>query len=69
MMQVTYKDAKKVKTVPIILFGSIAITAGFGIYLYLPLAFLEMNLTMILKVFFAILMGMLFGITLIVSNL
>ena len=41
---------------------------GLAIYVLLPLSLLKQNYAMILDVFFAILLGMLLGITLLVSN-
>ena len=53
---------------PFILVGSLTVGFGFAIYLLLPLAFLQMNMSLVLYVFFTILMGMLLGITILVSN-
>ena len=55
--------------IPYIMFGMISVVFGLSIYLLLPKSLLTNNYTLILNVFFAILMGMLLGITLLVSNL
>ena len=65
---VSIKDSKKLNVIPYILFGLISVGFGLSIYILLPLALLKQNYGMILDVFFAILMGMLLGITLLVSN-
>ena len=65
---VSIKDTKKLNVIPYILFGLISVGFGLSIYILLPLALLKQNYGMILDVFFAILMGMLLGITLLVSN-
>ena len=65
---VSIKDSKKLNVIPYILFGLISVGFGLSIYILLPLALLKQNYGMILDVFFTILMGMLLGITLLVSN-
>ena len=42
---------------------------GIGIYYFLPLSMLSMNFSLILRIFFLILLGMLFGLTLLSFNL
>ena len=68
-MLITFKDTKKLNRIPYILFGAITVCFGLSIYLFLPLALLQMNYTLLLTIFVAILMGMFFGLTLLVSNL
>ena len=51
------------------LFGFIAVGFCLSIYLFLPYSLLTLNFSMILQVFFLILMGMLFGITLLVGQI
>lgn len=68
-VKVSFTDSKKLDLVPYILFGSIAVGYGMTIYLVLPLSLLEGNFTLILQIFFLILMGLLIGITLFVTNL
>ena len=65
---VSIKDSKKLNVIPYILFGLISVGFGLSIYILLPLALLKQNYGMILDVFFTILIGMLLGITLLVSN-
>ena len=52
-----------------ILFGGICTLFGITIYLLLPLSLLLQNLGMILAIFLALLMSMMLGLTLFVSNL
>lgn len=52
-----------------IVFGTIAVTYGLSIYYFLPLAMLSFNFALILQIFFAILVGMLFGLSLLAFNL
>ena len=66
---VTIKDTKRLDRIPYILFGTITVGYGLSIYILLPLSLLQMNYTLVLTVFLAILMGMLFGVTILVSNL
>ena len=51
------------------LFGLIAVVYGLSIYYFLPLSMLSMNFQLILRIFFFILLGMLFGLTLLSFNL
>lgn len=53
---------------PYLIFGVLATTYGMSIYLLLPLALLSFNLTLILEIFFLILIGYLFGLILIAIN-
>ena len=52
-----------------IVFGVIGVTFGLGIYYFLPLAMLSFNFALILEIFFAILIGMLYGLSLLAFNL
>lgn len=52
-----------------IVFGVIGVTYGLGIYYFLPLAMLSFNFALILEIFFAILLGMLYGLSLLAFNL
>ena len=47
----------------------IGVSYGLGIYYFLPLALLSFNFALILQIFFAILLGMLFGLSLLAFNL
>lgn len=66
---VTFIDNKTKDVLPFILFGSVAVVFGMSIYYGLPAAMLELNLGLILSIFFLILMGLLFGLTLFAVNL
>lgn len=52
-----------------IVFGSVGIIYGMGIYYFLPLAMLSFNFALVLQIFFAILIGMLYGLSLLAFNL
>ncbi len=52
-----------------LLFGSIAVLFGITIYYGLPVAMLELNLGLILSIFFMLLLGLLLGLVLIAVNL
>ena len=65
---VSFHDSKKLNIVPYLLFGLIGSGFGLAIYIMLPLSLLKQNYGLILDVFLAILIGMLLGITLLVSN-
>jgi len=51
------------------LFGGVGTLFGVMIYFVMPLAVLSFNLGLLLEIFFLILLGMLFGLTLISLNL
>lgn len=51
-----------------IIFGSVVSVVGFLIYYLFPLSLLTNNLTLLFYIFFALLLGMLFGFTLLSSN-
>jgi len=50
------------------LIGVILVIYGASIYIFLPLALISSNFGLLLLVFFGILMGMIFGLTIFVSN-
>lgn len=52
-----------------IVFGLVSVAYGLAIYYFLPLSMLSMNFKLILRIFFLILLGMLFGLTLLSFNL
>ena len=54
---------------PYVLFGSLSVVYGTTIYYFMPKAMLELDLNLILQIFFLILLGMLFGLTILASNL
>lgn len=49
--------------------GSLTVVYGLSIYYFLPIAMLELNLQLILRIFFLILLGMLLGLTILSLNL
>jgi hypothetical protein len=53
---------------PYLLIGIILFIYGASIYVFLPLALISSNFGLLLLVFFGILMGMIFGLTIFVSN-
>jgi hypothetical protein len=59
----------KVNVIPYLLFGLITVTYGVCVFFLLPYSLLTLNLSLVLGIFFAILIAMLFGLTLISYNL
>ena len=66
---ITFTDNRNPSMTPYVMFGSIALIYGVSIYYWLPKAMLEMNLNLILQIFFLILLCMLFGLVVLASNL
>lgn len=60
---------KNVKVLPYITFGLIFVGIGSIIYVVLPKALLAENASLILQIFFAILVSMILGLTLLTANL
>ena len=60
---------RKLNVVPYIMFGFISVGFGLSVYILLPLSLLKLSYTMILDVFFTILLGMLLGITILATNI
>ncbi len=53
---------------PYLLFGSLCVLIGSSIYILMPQALLSLNLGLLLDIFFAILLGMILGMTLLAVN-
>jgi len=53
---------------PYLTFGLVCVLYGAGVYYLLPLGLLTVNLTLILYIFFFILIGMIFGLVLLAFN-
>ena len=68
-MYVEILDQDKQNMTTYILFGVVAVVYGLSIYYFLPLAMLSFNFSLILRIFFFILVGMLFGLSLLAFNL
>ena len=70
MKAIYVKVLKKsnMNVVPYLMFGILAIVYGASIYYVLPWSLLSMDLGMILRVFFCILLGMLLGLCLMAIN-
>ena len=66
---ITFINGKVKDVGSYLLFGSIAVLFGISIYYGLPVAMLQLNLGLILSIFFMILMGLLLGLVLISVNL
>ena len=62
-------DPKRTNLAGYITFGLIAVLYGMTIYYFLPAAMLSFNFAAVLKIFFFILIGMLFGLSLLAFNL
>ena len=59
----------KANVVPYIIFGLITFVYGFSIFYTMPLSLLSMKLSLLLGIFLFILIGLLFGLTLMAMNL
>ena len=53
---------------PYVTVGGLSVIAGSSIYYLLPKAFLTLNFTLMLNMFFFILSGLIGGLTLLVNN-
>ena len=67
-IQITITESGKQQIASYLIVGSICVVYGVGIYYLLPLSLLTGNLTLILYVFFFILMGMILGLVLLAFN-
>ena len=67
-IQITITDGAKQKIGSYLIVGTICVVYGIGIYYLLPLSLLTGNLTLVLYVFFFILMGMILGLVLLAFN-
>ena len=68
-IEIEFINNKSKNRTPLILIGAITVIFGASIYYLLPLALLQQNLSLILQVFFAILLGLIFGLTILATNL
>ena len=68
-MIITFTDNSTKNIVPYLLFGGISVLFGIMVYYFLPLSMLKMNYGMILYIFFMLLLSMMLGLTLFVTNL
>lgn len=68
-MYIQVLDKSKQTMTTYLLFGLISVAYGMCIYYFLPLALLSMNLSLILRIFFFILVAMLFGLSMLAFNL
>ena len=61
-------ESANLDKVPFLVIGVILVLYGVSIYIFLPLALISSNFGLLLLVFFGILVGMIFGLTIFVSN-
>lgn len=66
---ISFVDNDKKNLIPYILFGTIAVVFGISVYYFLPLSIIKLDYGLLLSIFFAILLCMLFGLTLLATNL
>ena len=66
---ISFIDNRTKDVVPYLLFGSVSVIFGIGIYYGLPVAMLQLNFGLLLTLFFTILMALLLGLVLISVNL
>ena len=69
MVFVEFLRSSRANITPILSFGILTLLYGFGIYYLLPLSLLLMDYKMLLLIFFAILGGILLGVTLLSMNM
>jgi hypothetical protein len=62
-------DPSKSQNEGYIVFGLLSVVYGLSIYYFLPLAFLSFNFGLILYILFAILVGMILGLSMLAFNL
>ena len=62
-------EDRNVKVLPYVVFGLICVIFGVTIYIILPQALLQQNASLILQIFFLILIGLILGLTLLTANL
>ena len=67
-MLITLTDNSKQNYLPKVLFGTISVIFGICIYYFLPLGLMMQNFQTILNIFLLILLGMMFGLTMFVTN-
>jgi hypothetical protein len=61
--------AKDFDRTPYIVFGCLSVTYGLAVYYFLPLALVSLNFSLLLTIFFLILIGMFIGLVLLALNL
>ena len=66
---ITTFNNKAINIAPYLFKGSLAVANGVIVYYLLPVALLELNIALILTVFFTLLLGMLKGLVLLAVNL
>ena len=66
---ITFTDNSTKNLIPYVLFGTISVLFGVSIYYFLPNGLLSQNLSIILPIFFMILLGMITGLTILATNL
>lgn len=55
--------------VPYIAFGTLSVVYGITVFVFLPIALLSFNLGLMLSIFFFILLGMIYGLSLLATNI
>jgi len=62
-------ENKSTRMFPFLLFGALCVITGVTVYIVLPMALLAENASIILQIFFLILIGMILGLALLAANL
>ena len=65
----TIEKSSSKMVVPYLLFGGISVSMGVTIYYFLPYCLISNNASLLLNIFFFILLGLIFGLTLLAVNL
>ena len=68
-IKVSFIDFTSKDVLPYLLFGTVAVVYGFAVYYGLPISILKLNIGLLLRIFFLILMGLLAGLTILTSNI
>ena len=66
---ITFIDQSKEPVLPYLVFGGLGLAFGVSIYYFLPMSLLQANFSVIIQIFFLLLLGMLLGLQLLASNL
>jgi hypothetical protein len=62
-------EGGKIDYTPYLAFGTLSVAYGISIFVFLPLALINFNLGLMLTLFFMILLGMIFGLSMLATNI
>ena len=58
---ISFIDSSKTAVLPLLLIGGLGVAFGTTIYFFFPRAAIEYNISLIIQIFFLLLLGMIFG--------